>query len=51
MATRIVCNNTECRHNYRNWCALDTLKLHRVNRAQLLCEQYEHHDRKASDND
>lgn len=27
MATRIVCNHTTCRHNYKSWCSKDKIEL------------------------
>lgn len=27
MATRIICNHTTCKHNYKKWCCKDNIEL------------------------
>jgi len=27
MATRIMCYNTNCKHNYKAWCSLKTIEI------------------------
>jgi len=37
MATRIVCNNSFCKHNHKNWCSKEKIELVVEGRDFMMC--------------